>query len=103
MGNATNKADKPSETAPRILEDVSAPATEVVAEETKAEAFSRLANLRVNKLLDQIRKLGNLSAKGNYEYTEEQVARIRAAVDAKLDQTFAKFAPRSIEKDTFQL
>jgi hypothetical protein len=44
--------------------------------ETKAEKFERLANLRTNQLLDGLRKLGSLSNKNHYDYSEAEIQTI---------------------------
>ena len=44
--------------------------------ETKRENFVRLTEQRVNVILEQFRKLGNLSNSRNYEYCEEDVKKI---------------------------
>jgi hypothetical protein len=59
--------------------------------ETKGEAFKRLAERRTNAVLDRIRVLGNLSNPYAYEYTEEDVRAIFAAVEQELKVTRAKF------------
>jgi hypothetical protein len=59
--------------------------------ETKSEAFRRLAERRTNAILDRIRVLGNLSNPYAYEYTEDDVRAICAAVDQELKLTRAKF------------
>jgi hypothetical protein len=56
--------------------------------ETKAQKFQRLANLRTNLILDDLRKIGSLSNKYHYEYSEEEINRIfdtieSAVIDAK--------------------
>jgi len=73
------------------------------AVETKADAFKRLATARVNKLLDQVRLLGNLSARGNYEFTEEQIASIFAAIESELAYCQRKFNRQTEDKKSFSL
>lgn len=89
----------------KILEDkTQAPATAPVVEETKAEAFKRLANKRMTVALDKIRLVGNLHARGNYEYTEEQVARMISALHAEIESIEAKFKPSNAARErTFEL
>lgn len=41
--------------------------------ESKADKFVRLGEYRVNKVIDAIGRLENLSNRTNYEYTQEQV------------------------------
>lgn len=59
--------------------------------ETKAEAFKRLAEKRTNAVLDRIRVLGNLSNPYAYEYTEDDVRAVFAAIDHELRLTRTKF------------
>ena len=42
---------------------------------TKQENFKRIATNRVNKIIDLISKLQNLSNSSFYEYTDEQINR----------------------------
>jgi hypothetical protein len=60
-------------------------------DETKAEAFQRLAEKRTNAALDKIRVIGNLSNPYAYEYTDEDVRLIFAALDQEIRVTKAKF------------
>ncbi len=62
-------------------------------DESKADKFKRLAGARTAKTLKAIGLLGNLSGTG-YEYTQDQVAKITAALNDKVKATMAKFAPR---------
>lgn len=61
--------------------------------ETKAERFIRLAKPRMTKAIKAISVLGNLSGAG-YEYTPEQVDKMRGAIDAEMQKAFAKFQPK---------
>ena len=45
-------------------------------EESRRERFVRIAEKRVNSIIDQYRKLGNLSNQRNYEYYEEDIKKI---------------------------
>jgi hypothetical protein len=49
--------------------------------ETKEQRFRRLANYRTNSILNELRKLGNLSNKRVYEYADEDVERIFDAIE----------------------
>ena len=60
--------------------------------ETKAEAFKRLAEKRTNALLERIRILANCANPYAYEYTEEEVRVVFAAIDQELKLAKAKFA-----------
>jgi hypothetical protein len=44
--------------------------------ETAEERFRRLATKRTNVVLDGLRRLGNLSSRTNYSYSEEDVEKI---------------------------
>lgn len=39
----------------------------------KAERFKRVAENRTNKIIEQIRLLGNCANKSNYEYNDQDV------------------------------
>lgn len=71
--------------------------------ETKEDRFKRLAELRVNSALDKIRLLGQLSNRGNYDYTDEQVEMIFKAINKALVETKAKFREGTKEKNRFTL
>ena len=70
--------------------------------ETKNERFKRLAEKRVNTLLDQLRLLGNLSNKNNYAYTAEEVDAICESLRAELLTTKKRFRPGKLKKAAFQ-
>ena len=50
-------------------------------EETKAERFIRLAEYRVSKTIKDIKQIGQLANRNNYEWTEEQAQAIVSALD----------------------
>jgi len=60
-------------------------------EETRRQRFKRLANRRVNKLLNQFRILGNLANKSYYDYNEESINKMFRAIDSQLKSTKGKF------------
>lgn len=62
-----------------------------MTQETKDAAFKRLAERRTNAVLDRIRVLGNLSNPYAYDYTDEEVRQMFAAIDEELRLTKAKF------------
>jgi len=55
--------------------------------ETKRDKFVRLAEQRVNLILEQFRKLGNLSNSKNYDYNEEDVKNIFSELNKALKRT----------------
>ena len=59
--------------------------------ETREERFRRLAEARVNKLLQLFRLLGNLSWTGTYAYTREQVEQIFTTLQMELVQVKMRF------------
>ncbi len=52
----------------------------------KQENFKRIADNRVNKIVDLISKLHNLSNTSFYEYTEEQINEIFDVIQKELDK-----------------
>ena len=59
--------------------------------ETREERFRRLAEARVNKILQLFRLLGNLSWTGTYAYTREQVEQIFTTLQLELVQVKMRF------------
>lgn len=53
----------------------------VTNEETKSERFIRLAEYRVSKTIKDIKQIGQLANRNNYEWTEEQAQAIVSALD----------------------
>jgi len=58
--------------------------------ETRKERFTRLAEKRVNKAIDLIRIIGNLSSQ-QYEFTTEQIEKIIVALKAAIEELEEKF------------
>ena len=50
----------------------------------KRERFKRIAENRTNKILEQIRLLGNCSNKHNYDYTDEDIKKIFSVIETEL-------------------
>ncbi|HHT82099.1 MAG TPA: hypothetical protein GX003_01485 [Acholeplasmataceae bacterium] len=59
--------------------------------ETKNEKFKRIAENRVNRIIDQIRVLGNLSNTSNYEYSMDEVNQIFKTIEVELANTKEMF------------
>jgi len=57
----------------------------------KSESFKRLANSRVNKTLNDLRLIGNLSNQSNYEYKVEEVDAIFEALKVGLRDCRKRF------------
>ena len=74
-----------------------------MAAETKRDRFIRLAEARTNKILEMMRLLGNCSSKANYEYTDEDVKKIFAALEKELKNTKNKFLGIEAKEERFTL
>ena len=59
--------------------------------ENRRQRFKRLANKRVNKVLNQIRILGNLSNKSYYEYDNDDVNKMFIVISSQLKSVKNKF------------
>lgn len=71
-------------------------------EENRAERsarFMELAPKRTRSILKSLEILGNCSNKSGYEYSEAQINKIFAAIDAKVLETKAQFKPRAAKED----
>lgn len=71
--------------------------------ETKRERFVRLAEARTNKILEMMRLLGNCSSKSNYEYTDDDVKQIFAALEKELKNTKNRFLGIEAKEERFTL
>lgn len=71
--------------------------------ETPHDRFRRLAESRVNRTLNDIRLIGNLSNRNNYDYTDVEVARIFQTLDAELKQVRARFLQGARTESEFRL
>ncbi|WP_029319265.1 hypothetical protein [Butyrivibrio sp. AE3004] len=67
-------------------------------EKEKSERFKRVAEGRTNKIIDQIRLLGNCANKSNYEYSEEDIRKIFSAIENELRLTKAKYQSKQKNK-----
>lgn len=68
--------------------------------ESKADKFVRLGEYRVNKVIDAIGRLENLSNRTNYEYTQEQVEAMFSIMEKGFWKSKADL-PRKGKEDTF--
>ena len=59
--------------------------------ETKEQRFKRLAKKRGERLINDIRVLGNLSNLNNYEYTPRDIKTLFAAIEEELRANKVKF------------
>ena len=81
--------------------DAKSPTQVTAAHETRSDRFRRLATKRTTNVLQALRVLGNCAHRGQYDYTEEEVKKIFAAIEKQLSETKAKF--REPSKFEFKL
>ena len=67
--------------------------------------FVELARKRVSRALKDIQLIGNLSNRSNYDYTDEDVAKIMKALSDELSACRKKFdvATKRLSKPSFEL
>lgn len=71
--------------------------------ETKRERFVRIAEARVNKILDMMRLLGNCASPASYEYTEDDIKKIFSALEKEMKNTKNKFLGVDSKEERFTL
>lgn len=59
--------------------------------ETSHERFKRLATARTNKVLRDLRVLGNLSNRHRYEYKREEINKIFNEIERKIREIRSRF------------
>lgn len=69
--------------------------------ETKEERFKRVAEYRVNKLLDSIRLLSNCSNKRMYKSDDAQLRKIWSVIDKELRSCKSQFSTK--KENSFKL
>jgi hypothetical protein len=67
---------------------------ELYTPEAKKARFKRIAEKRTNRILNDIRLLGNTGNKTLYQYEQADVDKIFNIIDTKLTETRAKFKTR---------
>ena len=60
-------------------------------DEKKHERFCKVAERRVNQIIDDMEKLGNCSAKASYDYTEAEVNLIIEALEKEIVRLRERF------------
>lgn len=69
--------------------------------ETREHKFTRLANKRVNKVIQSLRLVGNL---GSYPHSPEQAERIMSVIQQYVDALSVRIQPRTAKgKEEFEL
>ena len=61
------------------------------SEETRSDRFKRIAEKRTNDIIRRIQLLGNCSNRSSYDYTDQQVSKIFAAIDKELKAAKLRF------------
>ena len=69
----------------------------------KQKKFVDLAEQRTNNVIKCVQLIGNLSNKRNYDYTEEQAAKIMFVLEGELKELKAKFKSASKITNKFKL
>jgi ABC-type Fe3+-hydroxamate transport system substrate-binding protein len=69
----------------------------------REKKFLELAETRVNKVLEGMRLIGNLSNKRNYDYTDDQIKKIFSALDDQLKDLKNKFKSENKSNTKFKL
>jgi hypothetical protein len=62
----------------------------------KHENFRRLAEGRVNKVLNYLRLIGNLANRRNYSYTNDEAEKILLILENEIKKLRLKFEPGQI-------
>lgn len=70
---------------------------------TKRDNFVRLAEGRTQIALDAIRKLGNLSNRRAYDFTDADVRKITRALKEAVSELEGRFGSLNESRDTFKL
>ena len=63
--------------------------------------FRELAEKRVNRAIDDIRLIGNLANRNNYDFDQEEAVKICSVLDAEIKTLKLKFS--SDKKNKFKL
>lgn len=66
--------------------------------ENKQENFRRIASNRTSKIINMISSLGNLTNSSFYEYTDDQVESMFAAIEAEIDNQKKVFESKKEKK-----
>jgi hypothetical protein len=70
----------------------------------KRENFKRIAEQRVNKVINMIRLVGNLANKRNYDYDDDDAMRIITVIEFELKKAKEAFKKESeITEEKFKL
>jgi hypothetical protein len=71
---------------------------ELYTEQARRDRFKRIAEKRTNRLLNEIRLLGNTGNKTLYQYDQGDVDKIFATIEKKLGEVRTKFKTSKKDK-----
>lgn len=71
--------------------------------DSKRARFVKIAENRTNKILDMLRLLANCSNKSNYDYDEDDVKQIFAAIEKEVKATKNAFLGIESKEERFSL
>ncbi len=74
------------------------PPSDTPPKETKAEAFKKVGNRRVRKILHALTVLGNTADPARYDHTPEQKERMFKAIDEGVAELKKRFDPAVVEE-----
>ena len=63
----------------------------MASQNEKKDNFKRIAEKRTEKILNDLRLLGNLSNTSNYEYSQKDIDKIFDSIENELNYTKSKF------------
>ncbi len=69
----------------------------------KSERFVELANKRVNKAIKDLKLVGNLANRNNYEFTDEQAKKILITLQKEVDAVKKCFQSEVCNDEEFKL
>ena len=71
--------------------------------DVRRDRFIRIAEYRVNRILDNLENLGKCSNRRNYEYTEGEARKIFREIEKKVKETGILFQGYNRKKKRFVL
>lgn len=71
--------------------------------ESKKSAFKRLAANRTNNAVRNIRLLGNLSNKNNYDFSEAEYRKVFGVIESELKLAKSRFLIALNKKEKFKI
>lgn len=75
----------------------------VLTQQERAEKWSKLITIRVNRALRALQGIGQLGSKKKYAYTGEQVAKVFTALNNELKNAADRFNATAEDKGGFKL